>query len=35
MNTIKFITEERYDVVICGSGPAGLGAALAAARCGF
>ena len=34
MNTIKFITEERYDVVICGSGPAGLGAALAAARCG-
>jgi len=34
MNTIKFIAEERYDVVICGSGPAGLGAALAAARCG-
>lgn len=34
MSTIKFITEERFDVVICGSGPAGLGAALAAARCG-
>ncbi len=34
MNTTKFITQERYDVVICGSGPAGLGAALAATRCG-
>jgi hypothetical protein len=33
MNTIEFIAEERYDVVVCGSGPAGLGAALAAARC--
>lgn len=34
MNTYNFVMEEQYEVVICGSGPAGLGAALSAARCG-
>ncbi len=34
MQDRKFVAEERYDVVVCGSGPAGLGAALAAAKLG-
>lgn len=34
MDAKNFVAEESYDVVVCGSGPAGLGAALSAARCG-
>ncbi len=34
MKTMEFVAKEQYDVIVCGSGPAGLGAALAAARCG-
>ena len=34
MNEYKFVDEKNYDVIVCGSGPAGLGAALAAKKCG-
>lgn len=32
MNFDRYVAEEHYDVVVCGSGPAGLGAALSAAH---
>ena len=31
---MRYIREETHDVVVCGSGPAGLGAAMAAKKCG-
>ena len=31
---MQYVREESYDVVVCGSGPAGLGASMAAKKCG-